>query len=58
MKLNRSEQSPAKKTGFIGFKDDPSIAERFRQVAKADGGASRVLQQFVRRYLQRKQRAA
>lgn len=54
MKLNRTD----KKSDFIGFKEDPRIAEAFRAAAERDGGVSKVLQDFVRRYLRRKSRAA
>lgn len=54
MKLNRDP----KKSDFIGFKEDPKVASEFRQAAKTDGGASAVLQRFIRRYIQRKRQAA
>lgn len=49
MKLNRE----AAKKGFIGFKLDQGDAVEFRRLAKSKGGASAILQQFVRRYIRR-----
>lgn len=57
MKLNRTDREP-KKSDFIGFKEDPKVAAQFREMAEAEGGASAVLQRFVRRYLSRRKRAA
>ncbi len=57
MKLNRADREP-KKSDFIGFKEDPKVASKFREAAEPEGGASAVLQRFVRRYLRRKRQAA
>ena len=57
MKLNQQQREP-KKSDFIGFKEDPKVAADFRKAAETAGGASAVLQRFVRRYLRRKQNAA
>ena len=54
MKLNRDPR----KTDFIGFKEEPEVAKAFRDAAREDGGASAVLQRFIRRYLKRHARRA
>lgn len=43
----------AKKTAFVGFKEDPKVAAEFKAAAEKQGGASKVLQLFVRRFLRR-----
>lgn len=48
----------AQKTAFIGFKEDPKVAADFKAAAEKRGGASKVLQQFIRRFLRRVHRAA
>lgn len=58
MKLNReAAETEPRKTDFIGFKEEPEVASRFREAAQSEGGASKVLQRFVRRYLRRRRAA-
>jgi hypothetical protein len=48
----------AQKTAFIGFKEDPKVAAEFKAAAEKQGGASKVLQRFVRRFIRRLTRKA